>query len=210
MGAEKGGYALVSVSTIEWAVAERALPGEIESGDHFVLAEVGHTTLAAVIDGLGHGVEAAHASREAARVLGEKPTLDLIELFDRCHRAIRATRGVVMSIARIDHTAGSLTWMGVGDTHAHLNLADGGTRRWEVLVQPGGVVGYQLPRLQPRHRPFLPGDTLIMTTDGIDTHSLGGVRLGATVRDIADTLLTTHAKPTDDALALVVRHRGAR
>lgn len=195
---------------IEWAVAERALPGQSESGDGFVLFESGSTALAAVIDGLGHGPEAAQASRRAAEVLSEEPAADVIELFNRCHRELRNTRGVVMTVAQIDHATGSLTWMGVGDTHAHLNLPDDGRRRWEVLVQSGGVVGYQLPGLRPRHRPFLPGDTLIMATDGIGAHSLGAVRLGATVDDIADRLLAEYATPGDDALVLVLRNMGTR
>ena len=44
---------------IEWGVATLALPGEAQSGDRHLVKPVGSTVLVAVVDGLGHGAEAA-------------------------------------------------------------------------------------------------------------------------------------------------------
>jgi len=51
---------------IEWGVATLALPGETQSGDRHLVKPVGSTVLVAVVDGLGHGAEAATAAQAAA------------------------------------------------------------------------------------------------------------------------------------------------
>src|SRR4051812_16934568 len=50
---------------LEWAVAGRALSGQLESGDAGLVVALARGTLLAVIDGLGHGSEAAAAAGSA-------------------------------------------------------------------------------------------------------------------------------------------------
>ena len=47
---------------LEWGVATRALEGQSESGDMAVVVPFDHGVLAAAVDGLGHGPEAARAA----------------------------------------------------------------------------------------------------------------------------------------------------
>src|SRR5256885_6028210 len=84
---------------IEWGVASLALPGEAESGDRHLVKPVGTGVLVAVVDGLGHGAEAAAAAQAAVAALERHATESPVPLIERCHRALQGTRGVVMSVA---------------------------------------------------------------------------------------------------------------
>src|SRR5205814_9273794 len=59
---------------IEWGVASLALPGEAESGDRHLVKPVGTGVLVAVVDGLGHGAEAASAAKAAVAALERHAT----------------------------------------------------------------------------------------------------------------------------------------
>src|SRR5690606_18180403 len=81
--------------SVEWAVADRAL--QEESGDLHVVAPFDGGVVVAVIDGLGHGPEAAHAARGAATVVTANAGAPLDSLLRGCHDALHHTRGVAMS-----------------------------------------------------------------------------------------------------------------
>src|SRR5216684_973838 len=70
---------------IEWGVATLALPGEAQSGDRHLVKPVGSSVLVAVVDGLGHGAEAATAAQGGAVALGAGESGDT-----RRHRGLRA------------------------------------------------------------------------------------------------------------------------
>src|ERR1700692_1030325 len=91
-----------SSTFVQWAVGARALPGETESGDLHLVAPLPTSVLIAVVDGLGHGPEAAFAARTAPASLRERPQNEIADLMRRCHASLQRTRGVVMSIASID------------------------------------------------------------------------------------------------------------
>ncbi|HEY3745971.1 MAG TPA: hypothetical protein VGL17_07010, partial [Gemmatimonadaceae bacterium] len=87
--------------SIAWAWAGTALEGD-ESGDLHVVALLPRGALLAVIDGLGHGAEAAAAAREAATILRGHAALPVSDLIELCHEGLRKTRGAVMSLASLD------------------------------------------------------------------------------------------------------------
>jgi phosphoserine phosphatase RsbX len=194
---------------VEWASHGAALEGEPESGDLEVVAGYPHGTLVAVIDGLGHGVEAAEASREAARVLRRFAGEPVTVLVERCHEALRGSRGVAMSLAAFDARSSALSWVGVGNVEAILLRAGAGKGRESVTTR-GGVVGYQLPPLRAPAVSVAPGDTLVMATDGIRSAFLAELRAHVTPERLARTVFSRHARGTDDALVLVARYVGSR
>jgi hypothetical protein len=173
-----------------------------------VVAEFADGVLVGVIDGLGHGTEAAVAAREAARVLASRAGDPLEPLVERCHEALRRTRGAVMSLASLD-ARGSMTWVGVGNVDAILlRGAPGAEPRREALAARGGIVGYRLPALRPSTLPVSPGDLLFLATDGVRSRFAEDLRLQAGPQELADELLARHARGTDDALVLVARWLG--
>jgi hypothetical protein len=97
---------------IEWATAGRPLPGEHVSGDQPIAIGVDEdTALFGVIDGLGHGPEAALAAMRAVDALNGARAKRLEVLLQLCHRVLEGTRGVAMTLARVDFAAASQpTW----------------------------------------------------------------------------------------------------
>jgi len=196
---------------IEWGVAAQALPGEAQSGDLHFVKQVGAGALVAVVDGLGHGAEAATAARVAVTALERHSTESPAPLIERCHRALQGTRGAVMSVAVLGRPDGSMTWLGVGNVEGLLLHGDGAARSRsgrESLVTRGGIVGSELPRLHPTILPIARGDLLIFATDGIREGFADGLSPEAAPQHLADEILARHGKGTDDALVLVARYLG--
>jgi serine phosphatase RsbU (regulator of sigma subunit) len=167
--------------------------------------------LVAVVDALGHGAEAASVALTAISALERGAGEPVGALMERCDRALRLTRGAVLSLAGFDEAAGTMTWMGVGNVEGVFLKADPAARPLrESMLLRGGVVGYRLPSLMSSVRPVQPGDLLVLATDGIRTDFAEHIVSGAPAKAMADRLLERCAKETDDALVLVVRYRGNR
>ena len=194
---------------LEWSVATRTMSGEIECGDAHLVVELPGGALVAVVDGLGHGREAAVAAREAVATLTQHADEPVVPLLQRCHGQLRATRGVVMTLASFRAADATMTWLGVGNVEGFLLRADAAAipARESVLLR-GGVVGYEIPPLRPATHRVAAGDTLVLATDGIRSAFAEGLDVAAPPREMAAGILARHAKDTDDALVLVARWLG--
>jgi negative regulator of sigma-B (phosphoserine phosphatase) len=196
---------------IEWAAAGRAFPGERVCGDRPVAVGVdGAGALVGVLDGLGHGEDAAAAARCGVDVLRGAHTEPLDVLVRRCHRALTATRGAAMTLARIDCVPGTLRWIGIGNVSADLIARrPGGIEVRSSVRLAGGIVGYRMPEvLTPQEVSIRPGDVLIIASDGIGDNHVNSIDFAASALANARRILDKHGKGTDDALVLVARHRG--
>ena len=194
---------------LDWGVATLALAGQTESGDLHLVRPTAGGALVAVVDGLGHGEEAAAAAQAAVRTLeqfAEEPPLSLIQ---RCHVALRGTRGVVMSLASFDAARAAMTWLGVGNVEGVVQHANWAARSARVtLIARGGIVGSDLPPVQAAVLPIQAGDLLVFATDGIRSGFTDTLADGEQPQRLADQILATFGKGTDDALVLVARYLG--
>ena len=145
-------------SALERGEAGEPFSGEDRSGDLAVWAPYDGGALVAAIDGLGHGGAAADAAEVAGERLrayaGEPPEIAL----KRCHEALRATRGVVATLAWFDLASGGLTWTGIGNVEGRLVRAD--RERGDSVDSPtlfGGVLGWSLPTVRARPDDAGPG-----------------------------------------------------
>ena len=196
---------------VEYGVAKFVLPGQGESGDQHLVCCNQSGILIAAIDGIGHGEEAANAAKEAVSILKTGANEPVISLLQRCHERLRATRGVVLSLATIEPEHGLMTWAGVGNVQGALMRA--GAQKGsvqEVLLLRGGVVGSQLPALQAAVLPVARGDTLIFVTDGIRGEFAECLSALESPQSAADRILKRHCRGNDDALVMVVRLTGIR
>jgi negative regulator of sigma-B (phosphoserine phosphatase) len=199
----------IRVPMVEYGVAKSVLHGQGESGDQHIVRCYDNGVLIAVIDGIGHGEEAANASRAAASILTSAASTPIIPLVECCHERLRASRGVVLSLASIDIANGLMTWLGVGNVQGVLTRAD--TRRGnaqETLLLRGGVVGSQLPPLQATVLPIARGDTVYFVTDGVRSDFAESLTALENPQRAADRILEQFQNGIDDALALVVRLTG--
>lgn len=194
------------MSALEWNVAEQALPGEERSGDRAVVTFANQHALAAVVDGLGHGPEAAAAAEAASKVLERSAQRDVIATVNECHRALRSTRGAALSAAVFDCRTHALTWVGIGNVEARLLRGARPVPMAESLLLHRGIVGHELSQLSARTTAIRRGDVLILATDGIQPRFADSLVPNGSCREIADQILNNYASGHDDALVLVVRY----
>ena len=197
---------------LAWAVAGMALE-DGQSGDLHAVVPQGDAVLVGLIDGLGHGPEAARAALAAGEILQRSAGDPLADVVERCHEGIRHTRGVVMTLASFDGRASLMTWVAVGNVEAILIRAGhaAGASDYEAIQCRGGVVGYRLPPLSVRTLPVGDGDLLVMATDGIRHGFADAVARARRDPDVATALvLAEFAKGSDDALVIAARYLGAR
>jgi phosphoserine phosphatase RsbX len=202
-----------TAATLEWGVATFTLPGQQASGDLSLVRRTNGADLIAVVDGLGHGEEAATAAKLAVATLERYAHEPLLSMVQRCHEALIGTRGVVMSLVSVDPARDLMTWLGIGNVEGLLMRADWAERSARtVLVSRGGIVGsradFSSVRAQvlPVHR----GDVLVLATDGIQSEFGDAVSVRDSPQQVADLVLSRYGKGTDDALVLVARYLGRR
>jgi negative regulator of sigma-B (phosphoserine phosphatase) len=193
--------------TIETAFAELPLPGQAESGDLCLVKRVGHATLLAVVDGLGHGQDAASAAHAAIGAIERYAREPLVELVKRCHQAVVGMRGVVLGLACLDPQSASMTWLGVGNIGGVLLRADTKARPPRVSLVPiAGFIGAEQPQATARVVPLNGGDTVILYSDGVKDGVADSLVLANSPQQIADHAIARHLKGNDDALVLVARY----
>ncbi len=196
---------------VKYGVAKFVLPGQGESGDRHLICCNENGVLVAAIDGIGHGEEAANVAKAATSILKSFINEPIISLVERCHEELRATRGVVLSLAFVDPAHGMMTWLGVGNVQGVLLRGD--PRRGngqEVLLLRAGTVGSKLPALQAAVLPIAQGDTLIFATDGVRGDFSETLSARENPQIAADRILKTYGTGNDDALVLVARLTGIR
>src|SRR5258707_2117212 len=201
---------VISTPLIAWAVASRAAPGEVVSGDLHLIKPITDGVLAAVVDGLGHGDEASTAAKIAIAALESHAEEPLAALVRHCHGALTQNRGVVMTVATLCSLDDELVWLGVGNVEAILLRANRQAKASDRVLLRSGLVGYRLPDLRASTLPLAPDDLLIFATDGLNAGFDEGLVRSDSPQQLADSILERHFKGHDDALVLVVRYLGAR
>jgi serine phosphatase RsbU (regulator of sigma subunit) len=189
---------------ISVAVATHTYPGETSNGDGWIIDRRDNHCRIALIDGLGHGPEAAKATERARQVLATGPMLAPEAALHACHRELAGSRGAAIAIADIDPGAGHLEYAAVGNTEARL-VSEGTTRR---LIAYRGIVGRSLRtiRMSRIELPAASDWLLVLHTDGISQRF--NLEDFPAARDhdaqlLADALLQAAGRPTDDATVIV-------
>jgi phosphoserine phosphatase RsbX len=202
----------VAREPVEWGVATRCRRGEAMSGDLAVVTLLPEGALVAGIDGLGHGREAARAASRAAEVVRESSSEDLVPLVQRCHAALRGTRGAAISLAFVSPSTSQVTWLGVGNVEGRVLSGDPSVKGPKgSLALERGVPGHELPPMRTATVDVLPGDVLALATDGIEPAFADSLDTSGSPQAISERILTEHCKSADDdALAVAVRYLGLR
>lgn len=181
-------------------------PGEHECGDGFEVEARNGRALVVVTDGLGHGASAAAASERAAEVFRDHRALAPVELMQRLHDGMRATRGAAAAAAEVDARRGVVRYCGVGNIAATI-VSNGSTRS---LVSHHGTLGHDARRIAEFQYPWPPGSLLVLHSDGLTPHwTLSGYpglseRAGSL---IAAVLYRDFRRQRDDTTVVVLRER---
>jgi anti-sigma regulatory factor (Ser/Thr protein kinase)/serine/threonine protein phosphatase PrpC len=220
---------------LDFGAATRPHPGIALNGDAFVIQRWGESALVAVIDGLGHGQYAHRAAQKARGYVERHFDQPPISVFRGAGRACRATRGVVMALARFDcgiHGADLRTRV---DSAIRTPQSKIGTRKSEIRLtfatvgnvearvfgslEPisfllrRGIVGLNAPNPVVTEHRWDPSYVMVLHSDGLTTHWRWEdfyhlASKSATV--VAQELLRALAKDNDDATVVVVKGAGGQ
>lgn len=203
-------YARIASGRVGHSVVPRHLhsvisvpkPGELVNGDAW--AVVGHATRPyyMVVDGLGHGAEAAEAAKVAVQVFTSTAADMPGTMLTRIHHELRATRGAAVSIAAVQ--ADKVVYAGIGNIAGAI-VTGTSVRK---MVTLNGTAGMQVRRVQEFEYPFSADSTLVLHSDGLSANwtldnypGLSGRHTGV----IAGVLYRDCVRRRDDATVLVAR-----
>lgn len=193
---------------VEVGARSRPYPGLKVNGDAYVMRFLGdrRRIVAAVIDGLGHGVDAHEAAVVAQRVVETNAGLNLVGLFQDAHQLLRPTRGAVMAVAVLHLDERRMEFLGVGNIEAVLINAKTSTQ----LTSLGGTVGHSMRSIRPFEYPWDGHHTLVMCSDGIRSAwrtQLPQEILQAHPDILTDSILSGFSRENDDATAIGIREK---
>jgi len=180
------------------------IKGEEVCGDGWSLKKTGDAELLMVVDGLGHGVLAAEASRTAEKVFCQAPTASLSGILQDTHDALKATRGAALALVSIEPERELLSFAGIGNIGA--SIVTPNTSRG--MVSHHGTVGHQISKIQEFKFPWSAESVLVMHSDGLKTswnleHYPGIWRKHAAL--IAGILYRDFTRDRDDVTVLVAK-----
>lgn len=179
-------------------------PGEEACGDAWSVQEDGAArTVLLVADGLGHGVQAAEASRQAVRIFDENVRHNAARIVELLHGGLRSTRGAAVAVADVRRDQRQVHFCGVGNISASIVAADAASRS---MVSHNGTAGAEARRVQEFVYPWSGDALLVMHSDGLATQWQMGEYTGLRFKDpsiIAGILYRDHRRERDDATVLV-------
>jgi len=208
-------------------------PAYANGGDAYDYALNDGCAHLAVLDGMGHGLEAAGASTLAVAAYrhSRRRGMGLAETCAAMDAAVNAqfdgTRFVTAVLAELDITSGRLSWLSAG--HPPPVLVRHGRVLKSLDVDPGTPLGLQLRTgpLSVATENLEPGDSVLFYTDGVtEARQADGELFGLdglagflqreasaqfstpeTLRRLRRAIMSHHGSLADDATALLVDWR---
>ena len=173
------------------------MPGEIQNGDAVLVRQsVSGDTFLAVIDGLGHGPDAAHASRKAIAALALMPfEISVQDAMQEIHQELRGTRGAAGTLCIIRDfkleicAVGNVALMCLGCS--------------VPLVLSPGVLGHQVSRFRIGSCQVPSGARLSLLSDGISTRFRLDDYRQLSPDAACKEIMTRYRRKEDDASVLV-------
>jgi anti-sigma regulatory factor (Ser/Thr protein kinase) len=179
-------------------------PGEAVCGDAWTVRHFDGRSQIFLVDGLGHGQQAHHASQTALGALAETNGVSPAHAVRELHGPLRATRGASLALAEVSFSDKLLRYAGAGNIGGA--IVSGEASR--SLISHNGTVGHELHRVQEFTYPWPEGATLIMHSDGLLSRwkldAYPGL-LGRHPAVIAGVLFRDFQRPRDDVSVLVAR-----
>lgn len=179
------------------------VPGEFVCGDGWGASEESRNVAVVVVDGLGHGPQAAAASQAALDVFETQPWENLPRLVEECHRALQTTRGAALLAlqARAEHP---LQYAGAGNVAGR--VVSGVLDR--SFVTQHGTLGVQFRRAEVAQTDWPEHAVVVLHSDGVATRWQTGSFASLLSRDptlMAAAIAWEHSRGRDDLTVVVLK-----
>jgi len=189
---------------MQFGTVRRTLEGQEVCGDAYFVKAFENKVLIAVVDGLGHGPDAAAAANTAVEYLKNNYQKSLTEIIKGCHKEMKGTRGAAIGIALIDLQNSVLRYTVVGNIEVSVKS--------RTVIRPisiNGILGYNLRQVREEEFSFNPGDLIILHSDGISTkfdlNLYPPEFLGQHPQTIAERIAAEFGSGRDDLCIVVAR-----
>jgi len=193
-----------TIPSPEIGVVMAPFPGEDVCGDAWAFAETSSGPTLMNVDGSGHGFHAESAAKIAVKVFEDNADEPCAEIIKRIHRALQATRGAAVAIARIDQAARKVRYVGVGNITGA--LIDGGVIK--RMVSHNGIAGAVAPNVREFEYPYTDIPTVVLHSDGLtakwDISAYPGLGMSHPSL-IAGVLFRDFRRGRDDASVVALR-----
>lgn len=178
--------------------------GETFKGDRYIILEYDQKVFLSVIDGLGHGEEAAKSAEEIKNYLLDNYKKSLTSLLKGAHKSLKSLRGGVVGLARIDLQKSTFKSAGAGNIRIRIFGED-----QKRHLFPPGTIGRNLKNVRERRLPYEKGDVVIIYSDGISSkfEVKEGKLKNQDLQESAEYILDEYGKPEDDQTVIVSRER---
>jgi anti-sigma regulatory factor (Ser/Thr protein kinase) len=191
---------------IEVGVVSVPIKGEDVCGDGWGTRKSSEFMLLMVVDGLGHGILASEAAREAERIFTSIRGDSITSILQDSHDALKKTRGAAMAVASVNLESGLLSFAGIGNIGS--SIVTPLTSRG--MASHNGIIGHQIQRIQEFTFPWNSDSILVMHSDGLksswDLKPYPGI-WSKHPGLIAGMLFRDFSRDRDDVTVLVAKNR---
>lgn len=182
-----------------------AMPGEKVSGDGAVIRHVGGKTMVLLGDGLGHGEFAKQAVDAAIETFTHTNYAEPADIIREVHAAVKKTRGLVATVAILDHQTKKWQISGVGNIASRLQRG----LEYKNYTSYNGIIGLNIPnRIENNLYEMEKFQQLILCSDGIKTR-WDLVQYPTILKYdpmlLAAAIYKDHARRTDDMTIMIVK-----
>jgi anti-sigma regulatory factor (Ser/Thr protein kinase) len=133
------------------------------SGDGWSYSFNNSTKTFLVVDGLGHGILAAEASRRAVQIFQQNSHEIPVEILEAMHDGLRSTRGAAAAIAQVDLSKKLIHYAGVGNINGAIVTPSTCKR----MVSHNGTLGHEIWKINEFSYEIPDGAALLMHSDGL-------------------------------------------
>ncbi len=190
--------------SFEIGAINNPMTGELISGDGWCVHETKTGLAVTIVDGLGHGPLANHASIKALHVFAENYQAPVTEVLNKIHLDLKSTRGAAVFL--LSTVGDSISYTGVGNIFAVLHSP----LKNKVLTSQNGTAGLRINAAKSVNDQWKVNDYFIFHSDGLSSRWSLEQYPGVTTKHpaiLAALLLRDFDRKTDDTTVVVVRRK---
>lgn len=149
---------------VKISVMSRPYMGCKVNGDVYYIKESNNKVILALIDGLGHGIEANKAAQRAKELLEENNYKPMKELLYSIDNGMKHTRGAVIGVCIINKDSKSFEYGSIGNVQLRY-IFNNKTRKF---IATHGTLGVSFnTKVNVQQSSYENGGIIVMNTDGI-------------------------------------------